>query len=571
MKLIRLKLNSNFRSLQSAFEIHFMRDWDIVDESTIIKSSFEPYVLAGPNGSGKSNILEALSAIFYHIECMSSRNLPDQFIYDEENNRFGYRSEHSYPDAFELEYLIYDENRKFLSKYNTGKPLTHINITKEAGQPPMMVSDDAEINDNEVFGLDLDARLRLLPTYIIGYSSGENEILSLPFFKRRFIEYDEYKLRLLNKLGYAAKTKERMIYLDASYSQAIVICNLLMQEKKILEPFSEELDIIGINRFRIIIRKISGDDVNGEFIERRNKDELEEAEKGDFVLLEYLTQNIESLMHCSTMNHENMTGDLYLDYCVNDATKEAFKFYFEDALDLFHALSTLLNLNLLTVSSNLKKDLYTSDSLYVSETVPMLASDERIMRFKDVDLNIKDIDNQVTLKSLSDGEHQFLHAIGLSILFNDKNSLFLLDEPETHFNPDWRSKLITRLGQCFIEGSTPEMLITTHSPFLISDSKPDNVFVFNKDRDTRKVAYCNPDFNTFGASVGLITEKVFNKDDTISELGKSKIDSIRKMPLNSLEDIQKAKEVSREIGESPEKIFLFRELIMKENELKRND
>ncbi|KEM52370.1 hypothetical protein AD47_5049, partial [Escherichia coli 6-319-05_S4_C3] len=32
----------------------------------------------------------------------------------------------------------------------------------------------------------------LLPQYVLGYSSGENEILSLPFFKMRFVQFDEY-------------------------------------------------------------------------------------------------------------------------------------------------------------------------------------------------------------------------------------------------------------------------------------------------------------------------------------------------------------------------------------------
>ena len=97
MKLLRLKLHEPFRSLQAGFELDFLQPWDDpADESA---SAFAPYILAGPNGSGKSNVLEVLAAIFYHLECMYLENLPDSFVYDEEQNPEGYQSSQGIPDA----------------------------------------------------------------------------------------------------------------------------------------------------------------------------------------------------------------------------------------------------------------------------------------------------------------------------------------------------------------------------------------------------------------------------------------------------------------------------------------
>ncbi len=111
-------------------------------------------------------------------------------------------------------------------------------------------------------------------------------------------------------------------------------------------------------------------------------------------------------------------------------------------------MQVLLTLNLYSVSDALKSDLYTSTSHYVGETVPTLASDQRIMRFKFVRFTKQGVAQSMMLKELSDGEHQLLHSLGLCLLFRETNSLFLLDEPETHFNPDWRANFITRLRQC---------------------------------------------------------------------------------------------------------------------------
>mgnify|MGYP003679586708 FL=1 len=95
----------------------------------------------------------------------------------------------------------------------------------------------------------------LLPQYIIGYSSGENEILSLPFFKMRFVQYDEYYHALKEQLPYGGSPESRLIYLDNSFSQAILLSNLLYQTDETLAPFREEVGIESLNQFRIIIKR----------------------------------------------------------------------------------------------------------------------------------------------------------------------------------------------------------------------------------------------------------------------------------------------------------------------------
>lgn len=80
MILLRLKINEPFRCLQQGFELYFQNEWDRNEN----RGGFAPYVLAGPNGSGKSNVLEALAAIFFHLECQYLTIRPDGFDYDED-------------------------------------------------------------------------------------------------------------------------------------------------------------------------------------------------------------------------------------------------------------------------------------------------------------------------------------------------------------------------------------------------------------------------------------------------------------------------------------------------------
>ncbi len=590
MKLLRLKITDlkGFRSLQSGFEHTFRTELNLQEEH-----DFAPFVCAGPNGSGKSNLMEALAAIFYHMECMYLDNLPDSFRYDEQDNPNGYSSEKSFPDEFEIEYLIHPKDAFKVSGLNG---YAHIKITKKNGESPKwhLLNHSEQEGDVELTLGQTFAR-QLLPEYILGYSSGENEILSLPFFKMRFIQFDEYWRALTQQLPYFGKPETRMAYLDSTFSQAILLCNLLFQEPDKLSPFREEVGVEELKGFRIIIRRsvevsaevadefgkknpaLTIDSENGrysinlmELLETDDSAYEEDQRETDssYIKPKKLDLIINRLKRCASSSFvDEKTNILYLDYWVNEVTRQAFRENFRDLdangnpeLALFQTLQVLLMLNLHSVSNSLKADLYQSDSLYASETVPTLASDERIMRFKDFWITKKGIEDPVLLKSLSDGEHQLLHTLGLCLLFKNTNSLFLLDEPETHFNPDWRSNFISRLDDCF-DGSqgSQEMLITTHTPFLISDSKPEKVLVFKKVDGA--ITTTSPEYNTFGASINKITMNSFGKRETIGGRALTTLKKLHRQFEDGAEKEQLITDINNQLGDSVEKILLVKTIL----------
>lgn len=242
MKLIRLKITdpNGFRSLASGFEHRFRDDWN--QHEILETGDFEPFVCAGRNGSGKSNLLEVLASIFYQLEVQRIRRtfLPEAFDDVTEN----------VPDGFELEYQmpILTPSAKMVSG--------HVRITKVPGSSPEILWRDAH---NPDFRLAEEGdREFLLPTHVVGYSSGENEILSLPFFKMRFIQFDEYWNSLKKLVPYSGRPDARMAYLDREYSQAILLCNLLFQGSEILPAFSGEVGIRELKQFRILLRRKIG-------------------------------------------------------------------------------------------------------------------------------------------------------------------------------------------------------------------------------------------------------------------------------------------------------------------------
>ncbi len=346
MKLLRLKITDpkGFRSLQAGFEHRFRSEWDLQEEQ-----GFAPFVCAGPNGSGKSNLLEALAAIFYHLECIYLENLPDSFRFEEETNPGGFRSETATPDGFEIEYLIRPQDALKIKGY---KGHAYVRIAKQPGEAPQWFL----LNHSEQEGaveLTIGQTLarQLLPDYILGYSSGENEILSLPFFKMRFVQFDEYDQALKQQLPYPGRPESRLVYLDSGFSQAILLCNLLFQDADAITPFSDDVKIEELREFRIIIRRSieveeslipafgSQDENRRESIEEIVKNhpalsaiEDESQTKRYRVNLVQLLDGgdtsdkvIPRLMRCATCWYLDEASDtLYFDYRVNDATRQAF-------------------------------------------------------------------------------------------------------------------------------------------------------------------------------------------------------------------------------------------------------
>lgn len=89
------------------------------------------------------------------------------------------------------------------------------------------------------------------------------------------------------------------------------------------------------------------------------------------------------------------------------------------------------------------------------------------------------------LETLSDGELMWLARMGLvlmSRLSGSAETLFLLDEPDVHFNNEWNMDFIKTLRLC---SETPEgslrhgFVIATHSTLLLTDAYPEQINLFS--------------------------------------------------------------------------------------------
>ena len=173
--------------------------------------------------------------------------------------------------------------------------------------------------------------------------------------------------------------------------------------------------------------------------------------------------------------------------------------------------------------------------------------------------------------SLSGGEHQLAQILGMFGMISLPNALFLLDEPESHFNPQWRVRFMTRVldmptpdgtRRDVSSASQQDCLLTTHAPFVPSDMPRDRVFIFGKDTETGVVTVRNPDIETYGTTFDAIIEECFGVRPPISEEPRQDIQKL--MESNDPEEIRTG---MMRLGYSVEKAFLadrLRQLTRKE-------
>lgn len=136
-------------------------------------------------------------------------------------------------------------------------------------------------------------------------------------------------------------------------------------------------------------------------------------------------------------------------------------------------------------------------------------------------------------------------------MVTDTNAIFLLDEPESHFNPRWRVKFVQRLMDMTGNRGNQEVLLTTHAPFVPSDMPREQVMIFSRNDETGKIEVTEPQIETFGAAFDRILEMCFNIRPPNSEIAEGQI--ARLLKSNDLDEVEAG---FKELGPSTGKALL---------------
>lgn len=569
MRLQSLNLQGQYKGLKDQ-----TFSFDVAQENII--------AFIGLNGSGKSQLLELIAEIFGYLE----RHLRDDF-----------RCRNWFPSLsieIRFENQVYDSEIKSFNYSIKIEKNGNININRDGTE--------IDVNTNGRFN-NID---EILPSHIIGYSSGLNENLQRAFMKNAIQYLDvmnvkrnwEQRLSAINEsrnLKGKQLTESDIELLGRQFNELYryyrtrhpAIFRALADDSTILD--SSE---IGLRSTEIPRLKYFDQDTTGLMLASMgiltNKEQQDiwkgkqRFNKIHSVKLRYDLRSfthdagalldISKLIKClggtqsrnfqplprikktseeffNQFELDYLAGDISIDFN-NSQTQEDLSSSFFTPLVLFEKLYRLQLLAANYWQGETKRELR-QDSFD--------GSAKRPQRWKSpiqvLSLKLTDGKQCIEYNDLSDGEAQLIQILSMTSIYKKSRTLFLLDEPETHLNPSWRTYFHSYIEEAIDSNNkNVQLLISTHSPFMVSALKRNNVYQFRRN-DSGLIDMNMAQNETYGASFDVLVKDLFELRSLISQ---SVIDEIREQLKQG--DNHAKDWIEKNLGLSAEKAYLIRKL-----------
>jgi predicted ATPase len=380
-------------------------------------------VLVGRNGSGKSNLLEALTIIFRDLDL----GQPPSFSY-------------------ELRYFCRDYHIKIIANKNiSSKDVMRIlikEVKKKSVQKTLLLDTDTDYEEISYSKFKQDAREKYLPNYVFGYYSGPSNRMEQHFRKHQ----ENFYHALING---EEKPIRPLLYARLVHSQFVLLAFFSEHDPEIQKFLDDYLWIQGLDSVLFVMRQplkpFKGGDPRFWYARGVVMDFLDKLYELSTAPLRIKRRVELEFMSESTLEH------LYL-YIKDPETLQKLRNLYVTQQDLFKAL----------------------ESTYISKVI----SEVRIK----VKIRNK-MDGSLTFRELSEGEQQLLMVLGLLRFTKEDESLFLLDEPDTHLNPAWSLQYIDFLKRVVGNQDSSHIIMTTHDPLTIAGLLKEQVQIIQRDEN----------------------------------------------------------------------------------------
>lgn len=451
-------------------------DWLWIDEYKNLKDLTINFsqdhlitVIIGRNGTGKSNVLEALTVIFSDL--LTKEKMPT----------IKYRIAYEIRDRWV--FIDADPHRRVVYQAKT------IRKIDQQGPYPVGASFDdlggAPISRSKLVGEESEH----LPRFLFGYYSGESKRI-----KDLFYPYlKNYDTKLINNKNPGLK---RMFFAEPVHSN-FVLLTFVVNNKRQTEEFLQKrlgLEEGGIESVLFVLKQpywYKKDATDG--------DKRFWNSKG--IVREFLARLYELSLAPIRIKRREV-------YNVRRSRTLEYLYLFLKDIDALKELATG------TSFAEFFRDL---ESTHVSDLI-----DEVRIRIK-----LKKNDGSVTFRELSEGEQQLLTVLGLLQFTSAEESLFLLDEPDTHLNPRWSVEYLQDIRDFLADqndnNQTSHVLLATHNPIAVAELTKEQVQILKRDEETLHISAEEPSTDPMGMGyAGVITSKMFGLsaalDTTTQEL-----------------------------------------------------
>ncbi|TDH63310.1 AAA family ATPase [Dankookia rubra] len=475
-------------------------------------------VLIGLNGAGKSNILEALVTVFRALDLGNSISF-----------RF---------------FLRYHCRAKWIELDNRWTDLTspQISIVIKEGHPESPKPAE-QIGTSIRLNAFRKRAPEFLPNHVFGYYSGQSDRFEKLFDKHQSLYYSKViKPGAELELNTRDPELRRLFYCRHFYGQLALLSYFAFDNRRARQLLREHMGITGLHSALIVMKEPWW--AKGRKGQKRPSPTLVKHGDPNFwfaygvvrrlldKLWAYATAPIRIEQSVQTDYRGNATSEEHVYLFIKDEeTLGKLAGGFDDAKSFFAMLETL------DIS-----DLVREVRLWVHR---------------------EGADAELPFHEISDGEKQLLTVLGLMEFTRHDESLFLLDEPDTHLNPAWKWKYLELAHQFSSDETddpngwrtdpTSHIVMTSHDPLTMASLQRQQVQVMSRD-DFGRVSVQRPPIDPRGLGVAGILTDIFGLSTTLDPITQRKLDE--RNALFSLADSVRSpaqedrmEELSRELAQ----------------------
>ncbi len=423
-------------------------------------------VLIGWNGTGKSNLIEALVIIFRDLDLGQDPRFPYKLEYRCRNRLINIDAD---PERIKKNRVKITISEKTKSESELSSDLSKKSIT--------------------FANFWKDSERIYLPSNVFGYYSGPSN---------RLEEHFEKHQRNFSKALRDGEDKplRPLFYARQIHSNFVLLAFFIAQDEKVKTFLKEELFIEGLESVLFVMRKPFWKSSEGDprFWNARG------------VVKEFLSQLYNEALAPHRVKRRVMRSD-------GSGRTQAMEF-------LYLFIKDIKTLEVLAEGYDQSDIFKLLESTYISDVIEEVR----------IRVRIRNLDGSLTFRELSEGEQQLLTVFGLLRFTAEKESLFLLDEPDTHLNPVWGMKYFDLLDRVIGSQKESHIIIATHDPILIASLVKEQVQIMKRNSETLRINVDIPSYDPVGMGyTGILTSDMFGLRSDLDQLTLSRLD--RKVEL----------------------------------------
>lgn len=450
-------------------------------------------VLIGENGTGKSNLIEALVTIFRDLDLGDIT----EFNYSIEYDCKGHRVE------IEKRYQTTTSN-------------------EDDEEPQISIRVDSEPLTRSAFFRSKD---EFLPNHVFGYYSGVSRRLEELFDKHQERYYREIiRPGVEKEIDPRSPQLRRLFYCRPMYGQFALLSYFAQEDAGARRFLLDNMGIKAFDSALFVLRKPRWRRSGASGKQRTEGDERFWYAAG---LVRHFLNRLWEYSLAPIRHTENVQDD----YRTRSQREERVYQFIKDEPTLQSIAEGL---------GDEKTFFAYLESLDISD----LVREVRIW------VRREGAENDLPFHEISDGEKQLLIVLGLMRFTGHEESLFLLDEPDTHLNPAWKWDYLSLIERVAGNNSHSHLIMTSHDPLTIAGLSASQVQVMYRDGNGTTVAK-RPNVDPRGLGFTSVLTHIFGLPTTVDPDTKELLDErnelYRKEERSKAEE-ERLVEISQELN-----------------------